>query len=306
MKRARVGGDSPGSSSPPPDDDDDDDVPPGQLGAGGADAASVDGDYEPPSPAVAAGGGGGGGGGGTPDEEDDGEELIGEGMESDYRPMGALDEYEVDGLDEHDYGPMDFSARAAAEAALEQRDERERFTRMPMARLTAVSVFADARPRRRRRADRAADVDAEVDPEDAAAAGLEDFLGDDDEPGINLEDYQGPLAEWISSPAVSEEVRKRFGRFLRSVGADGGRTYADKVRAMCSRNRESLEVNYHDLSHAVPILAIWVADAPKEMLKLLDEAAMDTVRIMFPRYDNVTAHVHVRIARPAPPRLAPG
>ena len=35
-------------------------------------------------------------------------------MEDDYRPMGALDEYEVDGLDDHEYGPMDFNARAAA------------------------------------------------------------------------------------------------------------------------------------------------------------------------------------------------
>ena len=293
MKRARAGGgggDSPGSSSPPPDDDDDDDAPPSAPGAGGANTPSVDGDYEPPEAARAAFGAGGG----TPEEEDDGEELIGEGMEDDYRPMGALDEYEVDGLDDHEYGPMDFNARAAAEAALAQRDERERFTRMPKALLSSEDDGEVRETRRRRKADRAPADDPEADPDEANAKNLDDYLNDD-EPGINLEDYQGPLAEWIASPAVSEEVRKRFARFLRSVGADGGRTYADKVRAMCSRNRESLEVNYHDLSHAVPILAIWVADAPAAMLKLLDEAAMDTVRIMFPEYGNVSKHVHVRI-----------
>ena len=53
------------------------------------------------------------------EEEEDGEDLIGDGMEADYRPMGALDEYEADGLDFHDYEDMGFDVRAAAEAALD-------------------------------------------------------------------------------------------------------------------------------------------------------------------------------------------
>ena len=110
---------------------------------------------------------------------------------------------------------------------------------------------------------------------------------------INLEDYQCPLAEWIASQPVGDEVRRRFRRFL--LDAETGAAYADKVRRMCAANSESLEVNYHHLSQAVPILAIWVADAPKEMLKLLDEAAMDTVRIMFPDYEQIHQTVHVRI-----------
>ena len=60
------------------------------------------------------------GGAATPDEEEDGEDLIGDGMEADYRPMGALDQYEEDGLDFHEYDDMDFSARQAAEAALDR------------------------------------------------------------------------------------------------------------------------------------------------------------------------------------------
>ena len=53
----------------------------------------------------------------------EGEELIGEDMEADYRPLGALDEYEQDGLDEGDHGDMGAGARFAAEAVLEARDE---------------------------------------------------------------------------------------------------------------------------------------------------------------------------------------
>ena len=37
--------------------------------------------------------------------------------------MGALDAYEADGLDEHEYDEMDVGTRAAADAALDARDQ---------------------------------------------------------------------------------------------------------------------------------------------------------------------------------------
>ncbi len=137
-------------------------------------------------------------------------------MADDYRPMGALDEYEADGIDEADYGMMDFSARAAADAALDARAGRERASRMPAALLTSDDDGEDRPQRRRRRAE------AEADAEDPAA-GLDQFL-DDEESGITLEDYTGSLSEWIASAAVSEEVKRRFKRFLRNSSSDGAST----------------------------------------------------------------------------------
>ena len=32
---------------------------------------------------------------------------------------------------------------------------------------------------------------------------------DDEESGINLEDYSGPLAEWVMSPAVSRALERK-------------------------------------------------------------------------------------------------
>jgi len=86
------------------------------------------------------------------EEEEDGEELIGEDMGADYRAMGALDEYEEDGIDENEYGGMDARARAAADAELEARDGRERTSRMPAAfGADDDEDEGEARPRRRRR-----------------------------------------------------------------------------------------------------------------------------------------------------------
>ena len=54
--------------------------------------------------------------------------------------------------------------------------------------------------------------------------------------------------------------------------------YQDKILQMCTANKQSLEVSYLDLSNLVPNLAIWLADAPKDMLAVFDEVADEEVR----------------------------
>ncbi len=40
---------------------------------------------------------------------------------------------------------------------------------------------------------------------------------------------------------------------------------------MCAANLASLEIDYQDLVKAHPILAMWLVDAPKDMLEIFDE-----------------------------------
>ena len=237
------------------------------------------------------------------EEEEDGEDLIGDDMGADYRALGAMDEYEADGLDEAEYGDMDARARADAEAILEARDRRERSSRMPQALLTSDDdEGGEERPARRRRRQRGEMAD---DGADADEAMFEEAFADDDVSGLNLEDYNVPLTEWISKDTVGDEIKRRFRQFLRTfqgrgavaAGDNSNPVYANKVQQMCANNEESLEVSYLDMSHAVPILAIWVADCPREMLKLLDEAAMAVVRMstMYPKYEQIHPIIHVRV-----------
>jgi DNA replication licensing factor MCM2 len=39
------------------------------------------------------------------------------------------------------------------------------------------------------------------------------------------------------------------------------------IRSMCANNLASFEVSYQSLSSDVPILAIWVADAPRDIIE---------------------------------------
>jgi hypothetical protein len=50
---------------------------------------------------------------------------------------------------------------------------------------------------------------------------------------------------------------------------------------MCAANKQSLEVSFQHLSNAAPMLAIWVADMPAQMLRLFDTVAEQVVRSEF-------------------------
>lgn len=61
-------------------------------------------------------------------------------------------------------------------------------------------------------------------------------------------------------------------------------------------NKESLILSWVQLAEQVPVLAAWVADAPSEMLPILDEVTMLEVKLLFPEYHQIHPEVHVRIA----------
>ena len=64
---------------------------------------------------------------------------------------------------------------------------------------------------------------------------------------------------------------------------------------MCSANEQSLQVSYLKLSYTAPLLAIWLADAPREMLSIFDKVAWECVLDQFPMYNAIHHEVFVRI-----------
>lgn len=61
-------------------------------------------------------------------------------------------------------------------------------------------------------------------------------------------------------------------------------------------NRESLVVNYEDLAAREHVLAYFLPEAPAEMLQIFDEAALEVVLAMYPKYNRITSCIHVRIS----------
>lgn len=63
-----------------------------------------------------------------------------------------------------------------------------------------------------------------------------------------------------------------------------------------AENRESLVVNYEDLAAREHVLAYFLPEAPAELLQIFDEAALEVVLAMYPKYDRIASHIHVRIS----------
>merc|ERR1712223_1899746 len=203
------------------------------------------------------------------EEEDDGEELFGDNMENDYRPMPGLDRYDRDLLDEDDFQMMSEGDRAAAEAAMRQRDRAE-------------GRRADGRMRRGLLYD-----EVEEDDEDQ---GLIESIE-------NLEDTRGrSIREHVTQVGPRTECLNRFKNFLRTyVDSKGHSLYKEKIRTMCEENRASFEVDYNILASECQVLAYFLPEAPTEVLTIFDEAAKSVVLSMFPRYEAIAKEIHVRV-----------
>lgn len=219
-------------------------------------------------------------------EEEDGEELFGDNLEQDYRPIPALDIYDQEGLDEGDYSDISETHRAAAEREIRQREREEgrHAGRMRRGLLYEDSDEEDEAPRKRRRAERAAEGDVE---DEEMIESIE-----------NLEDMKGhSVREWVSMLGPKTEIKNRFKNFLRTfVDQKGHNIYREKIRQMVEANKESLIIDYNMLASVEQVLAYFLPEAPAEMLQNFDEAGTEVVMSMYPNYEKIVKTIHVRVA----------
>jgi len=224
-------------------------------------------------------------------------------MMEDYRPIPQLDVYDTADLAPENERVRNLSAneRAAAEREMRRRDlaraRGRREGRLPRVLGMAddsedeqeEEPLAEGGPQVRRR--------RLMEPGESSADQQEDF--DDNAPIIeNLEDFKGhTLREWVSMESTQREIYRRFRNFLTtSVDEHGNNVHGERIKTMCENNGESLVISYPSLCREQPVLAIFVADAPTEMLKIFDSAAKEVVRHSFPEYESIRSEIHVRIS----------
>jgi DNA replication licensing factor MCM2 len=242
------------------------------------------------------------------DEDEEGEDLI-ENAERDYQRIAALDTYGTEGMDDAEYDRIDPQAREAAEREIARRRQNRGDTLYGRMWEEEGGEDEDARQARRsmfgRRAADGGDGD-DGDPEDDEEDEEEDLDGEDP---FNLEAFDVPLREWIAQDQTRREIQRRFRAFLRHFvpTTDGGMDarqrrrgngiYEQSIKTMCATNKNTLEVSYTHLVDSEPILAYWLADAPRDMLHILNEAATRHTVSIFPLYvaNAIAREIHVRI-----------
>ena len=263
------------------DDDDDDEGPPNPVPDDDEEDDAVDQDHDYDA---------------ALEEEEDGEDLM-DNAERDYQRIEALDTYGTEGIDDRDYGMMDEEERRTAEAEMRRRDRGRNQGFYGLLDADEEDEDVEAREARRAMFGRAAAGEADDEEEEEE----EDLDGDDP---INLEAFDVPLRECIAQDRTRREIQRKFRAFLkhyRPEAADtrrrrGNGLYESKIRNMCSANLSSLTVSYLHLMNAEPVLAYWLADAPKDMFLVLNEAATRHTLSLFPSYAAIKSEIHVRIS----------
>ncbi|THD20299.1 DNA helicase [Fasciola hepatica] len=178
------------------------------------------------------------------EEAESGENLFGDDMERDYRPIPELDVYEAEGLApvDEDFEELSPNTRTEAEREMRQQDREQALAtgglrRGPIADLYGSDEEDEVVPvRRRRLAERvAAGMGPELEEPEAALESIE-----------NLEDMKGmPVTEWVQKPATRQEIKNRFRSILRTFLDENDRNvYAERIMQMARENKQSLHVDY--------------------------------------------------------------
>lgn len=224
-------------------------------------------------------------------EDEDGINLFDDNFERDYRSRPENEEYAGEYIDDdEEQEELDPATRRALEAKLDRRDrELARRRRMPAAFLHDEDEDGDVdltrQPRRRRHHydEEVDDMDMDIMEEELSLEALAEIKA------VNV-------TEWVSQPAVNRSIYREFKAFLTEfTDKEGISVYGTAIRTLGEVNAESLDVSYAHLSEAKAIIAYFLANAPTEVLKIFDQAAMEVILLHYPDYTRIHADVHVRI-----------
>lgn len=267
------------------------------------------------------------------EEEEEGEDLYGDDMVNDYRPLEQLDRYEVDQDAENEpVHQMSAAARRRAESELRRRERRADLAsdravgpRRGLLNADDSDEEEDGRSaaRSRRRAGLAAAAAAargSAAPSPAAgsvASGDQGpdsqawgtpilSLGNDNQDGeeggqfdLDAHTLGGrPVSAILQENGARKEILDRFSSFLRNFADEknDALVYMDRIRMMAANNGQSLIINFKHLSISEPTIGVWLADAPTPMLEIFDEAATNVTNSIFPEYKRIYLEIFVRVA----------
>eukprot|EP01094_Clydonella_sp_ATCC50884_P023634 TRINITY_DN5721_c0_g1_i1.p1 TRINITY_DN5721_c0_g1~~TRINITY_DN5721_c0_g1_i1.p1 ORF type:complete len:775 (-),score=266.71 TRINITY_DN5721_c0_g1_i1:777-2786(-) len=222
-------------------------------------------------------------------------------------------------LDDEAYGQMSFDERMKAERVIRQR-RRQQMEEAQGVRIPASLMLSDDeedaelhvwKRRKRRKRRRKEQADGEVEEKEGfegMTAEDREFIASDDEDDDDIEDFdlsaqRGALQDYLSLDQPRRKLLKEFIKFLTTftVEDEGGSgrkavpLYIQRIKVMCSSNRASLRVNYFHLTQMCKQMAMWLVDAPTEMLEILDEGALAATLNEFSEYDSIHSAIHVRI-----------
>merc|ERR1740136_510119 len=123
------------------------------------------------------------------------------------------------------------------------------------------------------------------------------------ENGLHRKEHEGRCSEnsgifSFHLPKMTKMIPMKINRITRPKKRPRKQIpiYEERIRTMCSSNLATLDLSYLHLMQKEPTLAIWIVDAPRDMLDVLNEAVTRHTLRIFPSYRSIQDEIHVRIA----------
>jgi DNA replication licensing factor MCM2 len=225
-------------------------------------------------------------------EDEDGIDLFADGYERDYR-NAQEDQYRGEYIDDdEDQAEIDMASRRQLDARMNKRDrELTRRRRMPAAFLQDededMNMDLSRQVRRRRH-----HYDEDRDDMDMQDDILEEELSLEEMSDVKAAN----LTEWILQPQVMRTIGREFKAFMTEfIDSSGRSVYGERIKTLGEVNSATLEVSYDHLVAAKAVLGFFVANEPTEVLKIFDQAALETTLYHYPHFADIQNEIHVRI-----------
>ncbi|CAZ81649.1 unnamed protein product [Tuber melanosporum] len=222
------------------------------------------------------------------EEEMDGEDLM-QDMERDYTQNLVLDQYETTNID--DEGEYDELSAAEVRRLNKQMDMRDNMARRMPSAFYSIDEEDDEmdlsnQVRRRRH-------HFDEDPQDDM-----DNVMDEELSLEQLGDIKASsIADWLTVPNIYRSVAVHFKNFLLEYTDDvGSSVYGNRIRTLGEINSESLEISFQHLAESKATLALFLANAPTETLKIFDQVALEATLLHYQDYERIHSEIHVRVA----------
>ncbi|KAK4524304.1 hypothetical protein GAYE_SCF02G2203 [Galdieria yellowstonensis] len=247
--------------------------------------------------------------------ETEGEDLFGENMMDDYKSLEDWDYYEVDPEAEEEAAEatLDISTRRKAEREMEEREGRSNLAGDGLGgakRLDNLERFQSIFDKYSKHQEHfeGDSVSSSEIPEGIKNMSeneklvREEIFNEDDTDNdmetFTFEEEMGSLQDWLKMDKPRRAIKKRFLHLLKGCVDEntGAQHYLQKLRSMCAQNGQSLVVSYRHFYSNDPMLAVWLAESPTEILALFNEVATELTFKIFPQYRFIQPEIFVRIS----------
>ena len=112
---------------------------------------------------------------------------------------------------------------------------------------------------------------------------------------IDQYNIKGSHKEWLQQPQTQRYIYKTFDKFIKTYKENSKTIYEERIIAMCSQNKQSLEITYDHLMNFDSKLASLLIIYPNLIIPVFNDAALSLTLEIAPNYSHIHNEIFVRI-----------